>query len=275
MAHVNSYQLNMVFLKSKLHMSKMMMSVFTFNAAKIFLEIIEQKVDEAALEANLFAHSNNPILCMCLMYEILGNIIKKFYSLKNACRQIMDRIMTMAQEYIEAVDEENFLTTVMLEKDYSGRDALRIFVELELLELIQNAKIEAIIKRIHNSNYMQDGDIYSMSTTYQICFGDKLHVPDVERNFRFDKQRDITNTPQSMFQFEIFKDSLNARIYGIGTTMLVFIVLICIFFQMVIDNVESNRANILKLQEFNKILVVSKDEAEIEQILKSSNEIFE
>ena len=67
-----------------------------------------------------------------------------------------------------------------------------------------------------------------------------------------------------MFQFEIFKDSLNARIYGIGTTMLVFIVLICIFFQMVIDNVESNRANILKLQEFNKILVVSKDEAEIE-----------
>ena len=154
MAHVKSYQLNMVFLKSKLHMSKMMMSVFTFNAAKIFLEIIEQKVDESALEANLFAHSNNPILCMCLMYEILGNIIKKFYSLKNACRQIMDRIMTMAQEYIEAVDEENFLTTVMLEKDYSGRDALRIFVELELLELIQNAKIEAIIKRIHNSNYM-------------------------------------------------------------------------------------------------------------------------
>lgn len=86
----------MMFLKSKLHMSKMMMSVFTFNAAKIFLEIIEQKVDEAALEANLFTHSNNPLLCMCLLYEILGNIIKKFYSLKNACRQIMDRIMTMA-----------------------------------------------------------------------------------------------------------------------------------------------------------------------------------
>lgn len=44
--------------------------------------------------------------------------------------------MNMAQLYIESVDEENFLTTVMLEKDYSGRDALRICVELELLELI-------------------------------------------------------------------------------------------------------------------------------------------
>jgi hypothetical protein len=41
MAHVNSYQLNNQFLKSKLHMSKMMLSIFTFNAAKIFLEIIE------------------------------------------------------------------------------------------------------------------------------------------------------------------------------------------------------------------------------------------
>jgi hypothetical protein len=86
MAHVNSYQLNNQFLKSKLHMSKMMLTIFTFNAAKIFLEIIEKKVDEASLEANIFTHSNNPLLCMTLLYELLLNIIKKFYSLNNACR---------------------------------------------------------------------------------------------------------------------------------------------------------------------------------------------
>lgn len=44
----------------------------------------------------------------------------------------MDLMLT----YIDAVDDENFLTTVLNEKDYSGRDALRIAVELELLELI-------------------------------------------------------------------------------------------------------------------------------------------
>ena len=87
----------------------------------------------------------------------------------------------------------------MLEKDYSGRDSLRICVELELLELIQAPKIEAIIKRIHNSNFMQDGDLYEMSTTYQIMFGNKLKIADVERDFRFDKKRDILNTPQSMW----------------------------------------------------------------------------
>ena len=44
--------------------------------------------------------------------------------------------MNMLIHYIESVDDENFLTTIMLEKDYSGRDALTIAVELELLDLI-------------------------------------------------------------------------------------------------------------------------------------------
>ena len=65
----------------------------------------------------------------------------------------MKQIMVMLINYIESVDDENFLTTIMLEKDYSGRDALTIAVELELLDLIQTPKVEAIIKRIYNSDY--------------------------------------------------------------------------------------------------------------------------
>ena len=61
--------------------------------------------------------------------------------------------MQLAIQYIECVDDENFLTTVMLERDFSGRDALRIAVELELMELIQHPKVEAIIKRIYNSDF--------------------------------------------------------------------------------------------------------------------------
>ena len=90
---------------------------------------------------------------MCLLYELLQNIIKKFFSLNNICKTIMKTTMEMAIQYIDAVDDENFLTSVMLERDFSGRDALQIAVELELLDLIQSPKIEAIIKRIYNSNF--------------------------------------------------------------------------------------------------------------------------
>lgn len=79
----------------------------------------------------------------------------------------------MSIQYIDSVDDENFLTTVMLERDFSGRDSLRIAVELELLDLIQAPKVEAIIKRIYNSDYEQSGNLFEMSTSYQIVFGNK------------------------------------------------------------------------------------------------------
>lgn len=138
----------------------MLLGIFNFNAAKVFLEIINNSINDASLEGNLFSHSSNPLLTMCCLYELLTNIIKKFFSLSNLSRELMGKTMAMAIDYIEAVDDENFLTTVMLEKDYTGRDSLRIAVELELLEMIQAPKVEAIIKRIYYSDYDQSGDLF-------------------------------------------------------------------------------------------------------------------
>jgi len=98
----------------------------------------------------------------------------------------------MAILYIENVDDENFLTSVMLEKDFSGRDSLRIAVELELLELIQLIKVEAIIKRIYCSDFEQLGSIMEMSTSYQMVFGGHA---DIEHDYRFYKKRDIEHAP--------------------------------------------------------------------------------
>lgn len=84
----------------------------------------------------MFAHTANPVLCMCLLYELLLEIIKKFYSLNNMCRNLMNQCMLMALQYIEEVDDENFLTHVVTEKDYRGRDLMKIAVQLELLDLI-------------------------------------------------------------------------------------------------------------------------------------------
>ena len=165
-SHVKSYQRNKCFLKSKLHMSKMLITIFNFNSAKDFLAILEDNLSDIAVDTFLFCHSNNPLLLMCLMYELLQMMIKKLYSLKNKCTTMMDKIMIMAINYIESVDDENFLTAVMLEQDYSGRDFLKIAVDLELLDLIQAPKVEAVIKIVYNSNYEQLGDVFQMSTPY-------------------------------------------------------------------------------------------------------------
>lgn len=81
----------------------------------------------------------------------------------------------MATHYIDGVDDENFLTEILMEKDFSGRDALGIAVELELLDFIQHPKVEAVIKRIYCSDYSQQGSLLEMSTMYQIVVN-PMHI---------------------------------------------------------------------------------------------------
>ena len=101
----------------------------------------------------------------------------------------------MIIHYIIAVDDENFLTEVMLEKDYSGRDSLQIAVELELIDLIQAPKVEAVIKRLWNSDYDTSGSFFEMSTAFQILNTPLTSDVDIEHQYRFYQSRDIEGKP--------------------------------------------------------------------------------
>lgn len=68
---VSSYWKSNKQLKAKLHMTKTLLPIFTFNGAKSFLQVLQIKIYETSLENNLFSHSANPLLCMCLLYEFL------------------------------------------------------------------------------------------------------------------------------------------------------------------------------------------------------------
>ena len=89
-AHVQSYQNTPKFLKSKLHLSKSLLPIFNFNGVKQFLAIMSFKIFDHSLEGNIFSHSANPLLNMCLLYEFLFLLTKKFFSLSYTCRQLMD-----------------------------------------------------------------------------------------------------------------------------------------------------------------------------------------
>ena len=58
--------------------------------------------------------------------------------------------------YIEEVDNENILTEAMLERDYSGREPVRIAVELGFLELVQAQKLITLCKLVMESALAKD-----------------------------------------------------------------------------------------------------------------------
>lgn len=115
----------------------------------------------------------------------------------------MDQVKVMIIHYIESVDDETFLTAIMLEKDFTGRDSLQIAVELEVLDLIQAPKVEAVIMRILNSDYETSGSFFEMSTPYQII-NHSSDKNDVEVSNRIYKRRDIEGKPQYDSNFYIF-----------------------------------------------------------------------
>ena len=115
---VHSLNTNRQYLRSKMFLCKKLIDCFNFKTAKQFLEVIQTQINFKSIDNNLLSHSCNPLLNMCLLYELLFSISNKFYSLNNMCRNIRKTTMDMAIQYIECVDEENFLTAIMLEKDF-------------------------------------------------------------------------------------------------------------------------------------------------------------
>jgi hypothetical protein len=67
---------------------------------------------------------------------------------------------------------------------------------------------------------------------------------------------------------------MNARIFGVGITLIGFLVFSCIFFQIVIDNVSTKKPYMLQLKDYHHELVHSSNDTHIELLLGQSNEIF-
>ena len=259
-------------MKSKLHLSKSLLPIFNFNGVKEFLQIMSWRIFDHTLENNIFSHSANPLLNMCLLYEFLQLLTKKFFSLSYTCRQLMDQVKKMIIEYIESVDDENFLTSVMLEKDYTGRDSLQIAVELEVLDLIQAPKVEAVIKRIWNSDYDTSGSFFEMSTPYQILTHSSLEN-DVEETNRFYKKREIDGKPQYDSNFNIFQQSMNSRLKGMGIISSIFVIVSIYYFNTVISRATELRPIYESQNALSQQLLVSGDEKFIVDTLAEINRV--
>lgn len=91
-AIVASFQKTPKFLKAKLHMAKKLLPKFTFDGFKSLVNNIRQKINETSLENNMFSHSPNPILSMCLTFEVLKCVARRSFSLSYDCIQLNGRL---------------------------------------------------------------------------------------------------------------------------------------------------------------------------------------
>lgn len=74
-----------------------------------------------------------------------------------------------------------------------------------------------------------------MSTSCQIVFGSRNVIKDPEADFRFYKKRNIVNTPQSQWMYEIFKDSMNCKILAQGILSVIFVAASAYYYEILIE----------------------------------------
>jgi len=72
--------------------------------------VTAHKSGDNSIEKNLFTHSENPLQLICLLYEFLNLLKKKFFSLNNQCSALMGTLKTLALQYIKEIEDENFLS---------------------------------------------------------------------------------------------------------------------------------------------------------------------
>jgi len=135
--------------------------------------------------------------------------------------------------------------------------------------------VQAIIKGIYFSPYEQSGSIFRMSTSFQVVFGNKIVRPDIESEYRFLKERNISEEQQSQWQFEVFKSSMNSKIQA-STIVSILFAVITIYQQIrVVESLNIIRPATEQIYSFREEMFISHNATLINQQMVLSHEIFD
>jgi len=135
--------------------------------------------------------------------------------------------------------------------------------------------VQAIIKGIYFSHYEQSGDIFQMSTPYQIVFGDKNVQPDVEDKYRLGSMRQLEHVKQSQWQYEIFMTSMNSKIQASSMVGAVYLIIAIVYYLMVIESLLSIKPLLAEINSFKQDMYQSHKVPSIVTHVDRSYEIFE
>lgn len=113
-----------------------------------------------------------------------------------------------------------------------------------------------------------------MSTSCQIVFGSRNVIKDPEADFRFYKKRQIQNTPQSQWMYEIFKDSMNCKILAQGILSVIFVAASAYYYEILIEEYVEISAQMEVVNELRKEMLTSPDLDIILDEIHQTDEIY-
>mmetsp|Transcript_23249 Transcript_23249/g.17669 ORF Transcript_23249/g.17669 Transcript_23249/m.17669 type:complete len:180 (+) Transcript_23249:337-876(+) len=171
---------------------------------------------------------------------------------------ILEQTKTYLTEYINQTDDLLYLSELVQEKDLRNRDALELLHNLELYEIMQMPKMEAVILRIYRSDYDSSGGFWELSTMWMILKSsdvkdEELKVTNYEKMYqnqatesrmkidceqenRFYKGRNLSELPQNNLQYQIYKNSFLSRLRYSSIIFTIYVVICIMYYTQTIDS---------------------------------------
>jgi hypothetical protein len=124
-------------LEAKCFLLKRFMSKMNFEQAINFLEAVEARVFDSS-KGNILILTLNVVKASCLLIELLDRVKKNFGFLSRRIFEIVQKIIKIANDFMNDIQTEEEMRFYLLEKDLDERDSLNIIYDYQIIDLLEH-----------------------------------------------------------------------------------------------------------------------------------------
>ena len=137
---------------------------------------------------------------------------ERFERLKVRCKTLRHKIEHIAKKYMMAVDSEQEMRYLLLEKDFENRDSLDLITRYKIFPFLESQFSENVVREIWRSPFATNNSLFSASTNHKLTFYYFHCIKDDEVTNRFYLPKDIKTFEAHPLQFTVWRFSGKSRI---------------------------------------------------------------
>ena len=213
---------------AKMHLLKTMIEHISYiKSEQVWIHIVKSIESENPLINPLY-FTPNVLLFSCNLIELCILLRNKFSFLSSYSERIQAHVSKFAGIFIEKIDDDETLRSLVFEKDFESRDSLDLLSYYNIVDIMNNKNMDKIALELWSSQYDIKGNLMSTSSVYKIVMGNNFIKPwDVLGDYSFTnwQSRRIDNFEHHLFQFKVWKKSMFSKFVFEGLFLTIFTIL--------------------------------------------------
>ena len=215
-------------------------------STKRFLNYIEECLHTNDSNILFLYGQPNPIKINILVIEIIEKMVGIYPSYKIKGQQIRAELLQLVQHIQSQIDSEDMIRQIFYDRDILNREIIYIVGNNNLIELLENKNMQAIIDDIWMGPYELESNLISSTSTLASLLCSKITKRDTEfKNRSHMLTRDVKSMKSHPYQFTAWKYGMHARYIFEVFIFLTLFVINFIAFKIILDRMK----NIFRVME--------------------------